>query len=123
MIAFAMHNGDIVIEKEIEMTEGLAQLTQECNFSLMTRRGSWFLDMDEGMAQEEIEVKRVDKERLRYDIIEALRDLSEPVKIEEITISEVTVDRNLAVDLVLRTANNEVLKIDEQEVLEWTNGV
>lgn len=72
MKSFEMRNGDVVIEKTIEIVEGAELLRQKVERVLGTNQGEWEYDTEEGIDFSVIFRKNYDKQEIRTTIEQAL---------------------------------------------------
>lgn len=114
MKSFLLDNkGDLVMKNgTFVIVEGNEELKQQIRMSLLTSKGEWFLDVEEGMDREPIFSKFFNEVEARDSIIESLSNLSETVLVEEINFIRDMQKREMQVLLSLRKENEEAFKLE-----------
>lgn len=103
--------GDFILENgEFVMIEGDEQLAQEAEISIGTKKGEWFLNLDEGMDRTPIIGKNFNENGARSSIIESLIGTSEPLAAESIVFAKV--DRTLLVDAEFKKEDGTRLSVE-----------
>lgn len=77
MKSFSTFNGDVVVNKTIEMVSDAELMRQKVQRVLSTNRGEWSYDPEEGIEFSVILRKNPDKDDIRRTIEEALQHIDE----------------------------------------------
>jgi len=72
MKSFCVHDGDVVVNKTIEMTQGSELLRQKAELVIGTNKGEWEFDAEEGIDFPVILCKNPDDDEIRASIEDAL---------------------------------------------------
>lgn len=86
MKSFRVYNGDVVIEKTIEMVEGKELLQQKIERVLGTNKGEWKYDKDEGIDFSIVLRKAPNKGQIRSEIEEALWKVDETMTLTNFSL-------------------------------------
>ena len=96
----------------LKMVESDAAQTaerQRLRLRLGTRAGEWFLDVLLGVPWLELVEKGVPRERIRAEILKALHSDEQVERVESLTIGELTPDRTLPIEFVVRLRSGQQL--------------
>lgn len=83
MKGFSVHNGDVVVDKTIEMVDGYELLRQKVELVIGTNKGEWSYDVEEGIDFPVVLRKNPDADEIRATIEEALTRIDDTFAITE----------------------------------------
>lgn len=86
MKSFSTRNGDVVVDKTIEMVDGSELVRQKVERVLGTNKGEWSYDKEEGIPFPVVLRKNPDKDEIRAAIEEALIKIDETFAITEFSV-------------------------------------
>lgn len=72
MRGFSVHDGDVVVNKTIEMVDGSELLRQKSELVIGTNKGEWEFDAEEGIDFRVVLCKNPDDDEIRATIEDAL---------------------------------------------------
>ena len=104
--------------RRLKMVESDAEKTaerQRLRLRLGTRAGEWFLDIFLGVPWLELVEKGVPRERIRAEVLRALHRDEQVERVESLTIGELTSERTLPIEFVVRLQSGQQL-VDRVEV-------
>lgn len=114
MKGFKVHDGDVVVNKTIEMVDGAEFLRQTVELVIGTNKGEWYYDQEEGIDYSLIFRKNPSEDEIRTTIEEAL------IKVDE---TFVMTDFRLTMNGRHATINFTAVNDDGEEVGgEYTYG-
>ena len=93
----------------VESDEHLTAERQRLRLRLGTRAGEWFLDVLLGVPWLELVEKGVPRERIRAEVLRALHRDEQVERVESLTIGELTPDRTLPIEFVVRLRSGQQL--------------
>ena len=93
----------------VESDEHLTAERQRLRLRLGTRAGEWFLDVLLGVPWLELVEKGVSRERIRAEVLRALHRDEQVERVESLTIGELTPDRTLLLEFVVRLRSGQQL--------------
>lgn len=105
------HNGDLVIENNsFKIISQIDEIDQYIRTVLNIRKGEWFLDTELGLSHENILGKDFDKNKIEFDVIEALRQEERVEDILELDIKFDRQDRKLSIYFKITTSENKIIE-------------
>ena len=108
MKGFSTHNGDVVLNKDIEMVNGSELLRQKAVRVIGTNQGEWKYDLEEGIDFRVVLCKNPNKDEIRATIEQALmRKVDETFVITEFDMEVVGRDATIS----FRAVNSEGVEI------------
>lgn len=93
----------------VESDEHLTAERQRLRLRLGTRAGEWFLDILLGVPWLELVEKGVPQERIRAEVLRAIQRDELVERVESLTIGELTPDRTLPIEFVVRLRSGQQL--------------
>ena len=93
----------------VEADEQHTAERQRLRLRLGTRTGEWFLDVLLGVPWLELVEKGVPRERIRAEVLRALHRDEHVEQVESLTIGELTSDRTLPIEFVVRLRSDQQL--------------
>ena len=87
MKGFSTYNGDVVVGKTIEMSEGSELLRQKVELVIGTNKGEWGYDKEEGINFRVVLCKNPDKDEIRATIEEALKRIDDTFAVTEFAMT------------------------------------
>lgn len=88
MKGFSVRNGDVVVDKTIEMVDGSELLRQKCELVIGTNQGEWSYDPEEGIDFRVVLRKNYDADEIRAEIEAALQRIDDTFTVTEFAITE-----------------------------------
>ena len=104
--------GDVVVfENKIRMVSGQELLAQKVLNVLSTRKGEWFLNLEEGINFDNLLGKGVTEDLVRYEIEQALLQVDSTFVITEFSCEIDTVKRILTASFKAQISNGEEVEV------------
>lgn len=117
MKALKIAGNDLLFDNyTLQLCSELEQLAQEAKMSYGTVLGEWFLDEEIGMSLESIKTKPMNEVEFKNDALLALYGTSQEIETESIDLKQNTINRELTVEVKLKTVDGEILPITNMEV-------
>lgn len=112
-----LQNGDLVIENnDLILISDDEELIQSVRNTLLTRKGEFFLDPEEGVSHDNLLGKGTSDEEARDDIIEALSRDERIQAVTDIMFTDNLETRRRQVSLTIQKQDDTELTIDEVEL-------
>ena len=107
-------DGDLIIERgDFVEVEGVDEIVQRFRFILRTNKGEWFLNPDEGIDFKVFWQKLPDEEEIRLALEDAVSQVPEIDRIENIRIDFDRRNRVLTVSFVAVLTTGEEVELEE----------
>ena len=107
---FLMENGDVVLNKDIQMTQGDDFLRQKIEYVINTNQGEWGYDVIEGINRAFVLRKNPDVDEIRSTIEEAVLRVDETLTLTNFKLS-VDAKRHATITFTLIKPNGEELGV------------
>ena len=102
-------NGDVIIDGgAIQFVEGAELLRQTVEAVLGTNKGEWMFNAEEGISYRDIFTKNPDKNIIREELLDALRQCDESFVIEDFACF-INESRHLVLTFSARRGSGEVI--------------
>lgn len=112
-----LQNGDLVLEdNDLILISDDEELIQSVRNTLLTRKGEFFLDPEEGVSHDNLLGKGTSDEEARDDIIEALSRDERIQAVIDIMFTDNLETRRRQVSLTIQKPDETELTIDEVEL-------
>ena len=110
MKGFSTINGDVVVNKDIEMADGAELLRQKIELVIGTNKGEWIYDTEEGIDFSTVICKNPDENEIRATIEEALSEIDETFTVTSLSV-EIGEKRSATINL--RAVNADGVEVKE----------
>lgn len=105
-------NGDVVVDKDIQMVHDEELTRQTVEIVLGTKCGEWFLNPNEGLNYQDILVKNPNYDLIQTEVQKGLLQVDESLWLSEY---DTTLEkRHLKIKFTAENDNNETIKLSYQ---------